>query len=146
MYLAAKKAKHLIGMECIVVDYLKATSESDDAYAVYSSLGRVSNILKNSIAGDMNVCGITAAQATASGKIADSAKIARHVSTVISITDKSIEEIVNDGIACGTKRLRIMYNRNGVQMHENEWIDMDFDGSTLTYSEAEMQHVPDVPY
>lgn len=146
MYLAAKKAKHLIGMECIVVDYLKATSESDDAYAVYSSLGRVSNILKNSIAGDMNVCGITAAQATASGKIADSAKIARHVSTVISITDKSIEEIENDGIACGTKRLRIMYNRNGAQMHENEWIDMDFDGSTLTYSEAEMQHIPDVPY
>lgn len=146
MYLTAKKAKHTIGMDCIIVDYLKATSESDDAYAVYSSLGRLSNTLKNSIAGDMNVCGITAAQATASGKIADSAKIARHVSTVISIIDKSIEEIEEDGPACGTKKMVVRYNRNGAQMSENEWIDMEFDGSTLTYSEATMQHAPVAPY
>jgi hypothetical protein len=145
MYLAAKKAKHLIDMDVIIVDYLKADSSKDQAYEVYANLGNASDILKNKIAGEMGVCGLTAAQATATGKIADSARIARSMSTVISIVDKPIEQIQSDGTGA-TKMLRVVFNRNGAQMTENEWIDMDFDGSTLTYRQAERQHVVEEPY
>jgi len=145
MYLAAKKAKHLINIDCIVVDYLKSTSTKDEAFSVYSEMGRLSDTLKNKIAGEMGICGLTAAQATATGKIADSAKIARSVSTVISIADKSVEEMEEDGTNA-PKKMRVVFNRNGAQMSENEWIDMDFNGSLITYKQAETQHAVIEPY
>lgn len=146
IYLMAKKAKHLINIDCIVVDYLKSDSSSDEAYATYSSLGRIADTLKNKIAGDMKICGLTAAQATATGKIADSARIARSVSTVVSIVDKTIEDIEESGIDYGTRKMTVKLNRNGAQMTENEWIDMDFDGSTVCYSQAKKQHEDVSPF
>lgn len=146
MYLAAKKAKHMIDIDCIVVDYLKSTTSKDEAFSVYAELGRMSDTLKNRIAGDMKICGLTAAQATNTGKIADSAKIARSVSTVISISEKSPEEIESQGIECGTKKMRVVFNRNGAQQSENEWIDMNFNGSVVTYEQAPKQHEEEVPY
>lgn len=145
MYLAAKKAKHLIDIDCIIVDYLKADSSSSDAYEVYSSLGKVSDCLKNKIAGEMGICCLTAAQATASGKIADSAKIARSMSTIVMISDKSLEEIAENG-GSSTKKMRVLFNRNGSQHADNEWIDMDFDGSVCKYSQSEVQHVVEEPF
>lgn len=146
VYLAAKRAQHLIDIECIIVDYLKADSSKDDAYQVYANLGNTSDILKNKIAGEMGLCGLTAAQATETGKIADSARIARSMSTVISISPKSPEQIRTDGTDA-TKKLRVVFNRNGPQMtDENEWIDMKFDGSTITYEQAAKQHEIEEPY
>ena len=146
VYLAAKKAKHLINIDCIVVDYLKATNEKDEAFATYNQMGRFSDTLKNKICGDMQICGLTAAQATATGKIADSSKIGRNVSTVVSIMDKSAEEIMRDGPQCGNKKIRVVFNRNGAQMSEGEYIDMDFDGSHVMYSQAECQHESEEPF
>ncbi len=146
MYLAAKRAKHLIGIDCIVVDYLKSTSARDEAFAVYAEMGRIADTLKNRIAGDLNLMGLTAAQATNTGKIADSARIARSVSTVVSIRDKSMEEIQEAGQDCGNKKLRVTFNRNGNKMLENEWIDMAFDGPTITYKQAPRQHEPQTPF
>lgn len=145
MYLAAKKAKHLIDIECIIVDYLKADSAKDQAFEVYAGLGNCADILKNKIAGEMGLCGLTAAQATATGRIADSARIARSMSTVISIIDKTPEQIQSDGTGA-SKMLRVAFNRNGPQMNDNEWIDMKFDGSFCRYQQAEQQHVLDEPY
>lgn len=145
MYLNAKKAKYLIDIDVIVVDYLKSTSKKDEAYSVYANLGRIADTLKNKITGDMNICGLTACQATSAGKIADSAKIGRSCSTIISIQDKPIEEAMSDGTGA-YKKMRVVYNRNGAQMSENEWIDMAFDGSTITYSESKIQHEDIVPY
>lgn len=145
MYLLAKKAKHLIDIDVIVVDYLKANSNDDQAYSVYASLGRVADTLKNKIAGDMGICALTAAQATNTGKVADSAKIARNVSTVVQIIDKTLEEIETDGTGA-TKKLRILFNRNGAQMSDGEWIDMCFDGSVCRYWESPKQHAEITPY
>ena len=146
VYLAAKKAKHLIDIDCIVVDYLKSTSEKDEAFATYNQMGRFSDMLKNKICGDMQICGLTAAQATATGKIADSAKIGRNVSTVISIMDKTAEDVARDGTCCGNKKLRVVFNRNGAQMTENEYIDVKFDGSHVSYVQAECQHETEEPF
>jgi hypothetical protein len=101
--------------------------------------------VKNKIAGDMNIAAIGAAQATATGKLADSAKIARNASTIAMITDKSPEEIDADGAECGNKKLRVVVNRNGMQMAPGEYIDMFFDGDHILYEQAK-QHIPQTPY
>lgn len=145
MYLAAKKAKHLIDIDCIIVDYLKANSSKEQAYEVYANLGNASDILKNKIAGEMGLCGLTAAQATSTGRIADSARIARSMSTIISIIDKPFDQYQTDGTNAA-KMLRVVLNRNGPQMTDNEWIDMEFDGSTITYKQAARQHETEEPY
>jgi replicative DNA helicase len=145
MYLAAKKAKHLINADVVILDYLKADSAKDDAFQVYSALGNCADVLKNRIAGDMGMCGLTAAQTTSTGKIADSARIARSMSTIVTITDKTIEEMQSDGSG-GSKRVRVVLNRNGPQMTSEEWIDFEFMGSTCEYREAKTQHVQEEPY
>lgn len=145
MYLAAKKAKHLINAEVVILDYLKADSAKDDAFQVYSALGNCADVLKNRIAGDMGMCGLTAAQTTSTGKIADSARIARSMSTIVTITDKTIEEMQSDGSGA-SKRVRVVLNRNGPQMTSEEWIDFEFMGSTCEYREAKTQHVQEEPY
>lgn len=145
MYLAAKKAKHLINAEVVILDYLKADSTKDDAFQVYSALGNCADVLKNKIAGDMGMCGLTAAQTTSTGKIADSARIARSMSTIITITDKTIEEMQSDCTGA-SKKLRVVLNRNGAQMNSEEWLDFAFDGSVCEYREAATQHVQEEPY
>lgn len=94
----------------------------------------------------MNIAAVGAAQATATGKLADSAKIARNASSIIMIQDKSQDEIESDGVECGNKKLFIKFNRNGPQMVEGEYIDMQFDGDYVSYEEADRQHIPETPY
>ncbi len=93
----------------------------------------------------MNLAGIGAAQATASGKLADSAKIARNASTIIMLSEKTPEEIERDGPECGNKKMRVVLNRNGMQHAQDEYLDMVFDGNHLYYGEAR-QHIPDTPF
>lgn len=140
LYLMAKKAKHQIDIDVIILDYLKADSTDNQAYSVYTSLGRMTDTLKNKIAGEMKICALTAAQATSTGKIADSAKIARNASTIITIMDKTLEEMMDGTAPDATKKLRVLFNRNGAQMSEDEYIDMCFNGSTCSYWESPTQH------
>ena len=102
-------------------------------------------MVKNKICGDMGICGLGAAQATSTGKVADSAKIGRNASTIAVITDKTAEEIARDGAECGNKKLRVVLNRNGMQHTSDSFIDLFFDGNRVLYQEAK-QHTPIVPY
>ncbi len=144
IYTAVKKVYHTQGIDVLIVDYFKSTGEQD-AFATYQELGKFVNQIKNEVCGDMNIAGIGAAQATATGRLADSAKIARNASTIAMITDKTPEEIEADGIECGNKKLRVVYNRNGMQMAEGEYIDLRFDGNHILYEQAK-QHIPDTPF
>ena len=76
----------------------------------------------------MGICGIGAAQATTTGKVADSAKIGRNASTIAIIQDKTAEEVEADGAECGNKKLRVILNRNGMQHASGEYIDLQFKG------------------
>lgn len=145
LYITAKKAKHQIDIDCIVVDYLKADNTKSEGFAVYADLGNVSDVLKNKIAGELGIAALTAAQATSTGKIADSARIARSMSTVVAISDKDLAEVETDGTGA-TKKIRVVFNRNGEQMSEGEWIDFRFDGSTCKYTQAEKQHQLTEPF
>lgn len=144
IYTAVKKVKHTVGLDVLIVDYFKGSAQGD-AFDSYQELGRFVDMVKNKIAGDMGICAIGAAQATATGKVADSAKIGRNASTIAVITDKTPEEIETDGAECGNKKLRVVLNRNGMQMAEGEYIDMFFDGNRVLYQEAK-QHIPQEPF
>lgn len=144
IYTAVKKVKHTQGLDVLIVDYFKGKGEGD-AFDSYQELGRFVDMVKNQICGDMNIAGIGAAQATMSGKLADSAKIARNASTIAMISDKTQEEIEADGVECGNKKLRVTVNRNGMQMAQGEYIDLLFDGNHILYEQAK-QHIPQSPF
>lgn len=145
IYAAVRKVFHTQGIDVLILDYLKSSAEGD-AFASYQELGRLSDLVKNRLAGDMGIAAIAAAQATATGKVADSAKIGRNASTIAVITDKTPQEIELDGPECGNKKLRVVLNRNGMQMAPDQWLDMHFDGNHILYEEAKKQHVPQEPY
>lgn len=144
IYTAVKKVKHTQGIDVLIVDYFKGKGDGD-AFASYQELGRLVDMVKNQICGDMNIAGVGAAQATATGKVADSAKIGRNASTIAVIQDKLPEEIEADGPECGNKKLRIVLNRNGEQMAPDEYIDLYFRGNLISYEEAK-QHEKVEPY
>lgn len=144
IYTTVKKVKHTQGLDVLVVDYFKGKGDGD-AFASYQELGRLVDMVKNQICGDMNVAGIGAAQATSTGKLADSVKIGRNASTIAILQDKTPEEIEADGAECGNKKLRVVLNRNGAQMGGDEYIDMKFNGNLISYEEAK-QHVAIQPY
>lgn len=144
IYTSVKKVKHTQGLDVLIVDYFKGRGEGD-AFDSYQELGRFVDMVKNQICGDMNIAGIGAAQATITGKLADSAKIARNASTIAMISDKTPEEIEADGAECGNKKLRVTVNRNGMQMAQGEYIDLLFDGNHIIYEQAK-QHIPQSPF
>lgn len=144
IYTAVKKVAHQQGLDVLIVDYFKSSGDGD-AFNSYQELGRFVDTVKNQICGDMNIAGIGAAQATAAGRLADSAKIARNASTIAMITEKTPEEIEADGVECGNKKLRVVYNRNGAQMAQDEYIDLSFNGNHVLYEQAK-QHIPQTPY
>lgn len=144
IYTAVKKVNHTQGLDVLIVDYFKGKGEGD-AFDSYQELGRFVDMVKNQICGEMNIAGIGAAQATVTGKLADSAKIARNASTIAMISDKTPEEIEADGAECGNKKLRVTVNRNGMQMAQGEYIDLLFDGNHILYQQAK-QHIPQTPF
>ncbi|MCI9516627.1 MAG: hypothetical protein HFI79_06820 [Lachnospiraceae bacterium] len=144
IYTAVKKVKHTMGLDVLIVDYFKGSGDGD-AFDSYQELGRFVDMVKNKICGDMGICGVGAAQATNTGKVADSAKIGRNASTIAIIQDKTPEEVANDGAECGNKKLRVILNRNGMQHAAGEYIDLQFNGNLISYEQAK-QHIPNVPY
>lgn len=147
IYTTVKKVFHTQGIDVLVLDYFKPTGGSggavNDAFSTYQELGKLTDLVKNTIAGKLNIAALAAAQATATGKIADSAKIARNASTIIMIQSKTPSEIMDDGQECGNKKLRVVLNRNGMQMAPDEYIDLQFNGDYISYEEATQHMVPE---
>lgn len=145
VYTAVKRIYHrLDGLDVLIVDYLKSTGNVE-AYATYAELGKFTDLIKNDICGAMGIAGLAAAQLTDSGKIADSAKIARNASTILVLTGKTKEEIDMYGPECGNKKLTVLFNRNGMQHLDGEWIDIAFNGNIISLEDAK-QHIPEEPY
>lgn len=144
IYTTVKRIWHTMGLDVLIVDYFKGSADGD-AWDSYAELGRFVDLVKNKLCGELGICGIGAAQATATGKVADSAKIGRNASTICLLQDKTQEEIEMDGPECGNKKLRVILNRNGAQMPSGSYIDMLFDGNHILYEEAK-QHAEISPY
>ena len=147
IYTAVKKVDHRFdGLDVVIIDYLKPTGSSTEAYTVYSELGNLTDMIKNEICGKLGIAGLAAAQLNSNNKLADSAKISRNASTIILMTDKTNEEIEEDGEGSGRKKLFVAQNRNGMQHVEGEWINLDFNGNICSLEEAKQQHIPEDPF
>lgn len=145
IYTTIKKIYHTMGIDVLVVDYFKGKGDAETAWDSYQDLGRFTDLIKNEVAGNLGIAAIGAAQATSTGKLADSAKIARNASTIVMLSDKTDTEKEVDGEECGNKKLIVTVNRNGPQMSAGQYIDMFFDGNHILYEEAK-QHTPIDPY
>lgn len=147
IYTTVKKIHNIQPIDVLIIDYFKSTGDDMDAFATYASMGRCVDICKNEIAGALNIAALGAAQATATNRLADSAKIARNASTIIMLMDKTDEEIQEDGgIDGGNRKMIVTTNRNGMQHSSGEWINLNFDGNHILYEQAKVQHVPNLPY
>ena len=144
LYTTVKRVSHTQGLDVVITDYFKSPS-TGDAYENYNKLGELTDMMKNQICGAMNIAGVGAVQLTHQGKIADSSKIGRNVSTVVFMQAKTQEEIQRDGEECGNTKFRVGINRNGRQMSDNEYIDVKFNGNLIRYDQAK-QHIVTEPY
>lgn len=145
IYTAVKGVMHKFdGLDLLIVDYIKSTN-TDGAWESYAELGKITDFVKNDLAGKLGIAALAAAQLTESNKLADSAKIVRNASTIMMMLDKTPEEIEMDGEECGNKKLIVTQNRNGMQHAPGEYIDLLFDGNRVTLTEAN-QHIPQDPF
>lgn len=145
VYSAVKKVNHMMPLDVLIVDYFKS-GDSAEAYTNYAQLGRLVDTVKNELCGSLGLAGLAAAQAAQGGaRLADSAKIARNASTIMMLIDKTPEEILEDGVECGNKKLVVTLNRNGMQHAPGEYIDLEFDGNVIRFDQAK-QHKEKSPY
>lgn len=145
IYTTVKQYNHRVPVDVLVIDYFKSNGNEIGAFETYAAMGRCVDMVKNGLAGDMNIAAIGAAQATQYNRLADSSKIARNASTVIMLLDKTKDEIQADGVECGNKKMIVTMNRNGMQHADGEYIDLLFDGNHISYKQAK-QHIPQTPF
>ncbi len=138
-----KKWDSKIGVDLVIMDYIKAP-DTDDAYV---ELGKITNFLKNKVAVGMDMSVIAAAQSNRGGDTGESYRIEQFCSTLIKIVEKTSEEINRDGIDCGKYKLFVSLNRNG-KSHGDinyDYIDIHFIGETMTMCEAKQHADSELP-
>lgn len=120
-------------LSVLIYDYIKPSQETDDTAEVSSYMGRVADTLKNKFAGSLNLAVIAFAQIGRSGMLASSDAIERYCSTSIRFEPKSPDEITEDGIECGNRKLIVVLNRLNKQHEYGDYIDVSFlqDGFTI---------------
>lgn len=143
LYSICKMLKRKIDLGFVVYDYLKFNNGTSSE--IYNVLGAKCDFLKNKIAGELDLPVLSAAQLNRAGEIADSYKINMYLSVAIKWGYKTQEMQIRDGVECGNMYAKIYINRLGEQMQEDgdEYIDMFFNGDTMTVEEAEQHQVTD---
>lgn len=134
----ARKAQRDLGMRVLIYDYIKDDSTSDSS-KIYNLLGQKTNLLKNDIAGNLNIPVISGVQLNRNNMVADSDKIERYATFSSYWSRKTPEEIATDGEDCGNCKLYIPVNRSGSGMVQDDYIDFMFYHSKMRIKEAK-QH------
>ena len=138
MYMMIKGLKLKNGIDFLVYDYIKA-NDGSDGDKEYQKLGKLTDWLKNDIAGSLDLAVIGACQMDRAGtKIADSTKIERNCSTLAYVTRKSKEELVQDTYEAGNLKLTIPFNRNGTITDDEEHINLTLNGDLCRVEQAKI--------
>lgn len=149
MFMNIKSLKLKHGIEFLIYDYVKA-NDGSDGDKEYQKLGRLTDWLKNDIAGNLDLATLSACQMDDKGiKVADSQKIGRNCSTLCYLIRKSKEEITNDGFDAGNMKLRVSDNRNGSIMADDEYINLVLYGNKCKLDQAKIPKTiigDDIPY
>lgn len=142
-----KQSKHKFGIDVVIVDYLKGNGEfSMDAYKNSAYMGKMTDTLKNIIAGKERMFTIAAVQANPDGSIADSKKIARNCSALFYLERKSEKQMIADGgKEFGNMYMKCIANRNGMLSGENDYISLTLDGNRCTFYVSK-QPTPELPF
>jgi replicative DNA helicase len=138
MYMTIKGLKLKNGTEFLVYDYVKA-NDGSDGDKEYQKLGKLTDWLKNDIAGSLDLAVLGACQMDRGGtKIADSTKIERNCSTLAYVTRKTKEEILQDTSDAGNLKFKIPFNRNGAIMEDDEYINLVLNGDLCRIEQAKI--------
>ena len=134
------------GLSVLIYDYIKPSQTTDDSAEISSYMGRVADMLKNRFAGGLNLAVVAFTQLGRNGMIAASDAVARYVSTSIKFEEKTIEEITQDGVECGNRKLTVDLNRLNRQHQYGEYIDVNFLVNGFVICEAETHKNHDDPF
>lgn len=147
VYTTLKILKNKIDFKFLIYDYIKITDNNlTSSSEQYNELGNWCNFLKNDIAGEFDIPVLSMVQVNRSGNIADSDKIERYASTGVSWEEKSFTEISDDGKDCGNYKMKILFNRLGIDMDEEDYLDFVFDKESLSINECKRQHEKESPF
>lgn len=145
LYTICRGQKHKMGLQFVIYDYIKSDVVSSSEQ--YNELGNKCDFLKNTIAGDLELSVLAGAQLNRQNQIADSDKLERYASVSLLWSDKTAEEYISDGEACGNYKITIKLNRLGEQMLDGDYIDMAFDGNKMRIEQAKQHNrSSDVPF
>lgn len=143
-----KRMKIQHNIQVLFYDYLKV-EEVGGAVKEADQLGNLTNLLKNRVAGDLDIAVVALAQTSDYSKmenglrLANSQKIKNYASTVIYLSDKTSDEAEESyGELGGNVTLFISHNRNGSQMPSDKQsmgINLNFNKKNATISQAEYQ-------
>ena len=143
-----KRMKIQHNIQVLFYDYLKI-EEVGATVKEADMLGNLTNLLKNRVAGELNLAVVALAQTSDYSKteglrLANSQKIKNYASTVIYLSDKSKEEY-EDGFneLGGNVKMYISHNRNGAQMpadEQSKGINLVFDKRNATITQADYQY------
>lgn len=140
----ARKWKNQKNLGLFIYDYIKP-SERYGAADISQSLGIMTDFLKNTIAGKLEIPVIAGLQLNKmTGLISDSQKPERYADTLLYWKAKNAEELRRDTLECGNFKMEIKKNRNGMCTGENEYIDINFTGDLMRISEAKKHELPDL--
>lgn len=144
-----KRMKIQHNIQVLFYDYLKIEEVGGNVKEA-DQLGNLTNLLKNRVAGELDIAVMALAQTSDYSKIenglrlANSNKIKNYASTIMYLCDKTREEY-QDGMneLGGNVKLYISHNRNGSQMpsdQQDKGINICFNKKNATFSQAEYQH------
>jgi replicative DNA helicase len=137
IYMTAKQLKQSINLSFLIYDYIKVDNTSGLDLKEHNVLGDMTNFLKNKVGGALDIPVMAGGQMSPKEqRLADSDKINRYASTIAYWMHKTKEEMINDGTDAGNCKLFIDYNRNGMQMEEDEYLNFVFDGNKATIDQA----------
>lgn len=144
-YAMCKLLKYKMDLQFLCFDYIKG--DDTDAFALSNKLGQMTNILKNEIAGELDMCVLAACQLNRQNEVSSSDKIAMYASTVVRWRFKLPSEIQNDGgLDYGNVYAQIYYNRNGEMQDKDEWMNLKFVGNLMTITDCKQNKTPDTPF
>jgi hypothetical protein len=139
-----RKYKAKNNIDVFFFDYIKMVDMSEN-FNETQTIGYITSTLKD-LAGIHNIPCFTACQIGRTGhdkskvssdEIADSDRILRYCSMLMSLTRKDKKEIDQFGIASGTHRLQVLENRSGSTLYNG--IDLMVKAPILTVEEAGVQ-------
>ena len=137
VYEDCKLLQTKMNLQFVIYDYIKFDGE--DSGENYNTLGRMTNFLKNTIAGKLDLAVFAGAQLNRNMDVADSDKIDRYISTRLMWKDKPNEQIQQAGGEFGNYEIQIPINRIGPCMIDDEHINFIFDGSKMRIEEAKQE-------